>query len=136
MEKIKLPLYQILELEQEIIGYNKPNTSNEDTKHVTGFLELNIDQASKYYIHRLLSKIQEEKKIIESSKLELFKKHGKEDEDGNIVVTNENQQYFLEELNDLLSNEIELEYKPIKIETLEKIVDEVFFNVLYKLVQE
>lgn len=134
MEKIKLPLYQILELEQEIVGYDKPDV-DEDKKHVNGFLELNIDQASKYYVHRLLSKIQDEKKIIESSKLDLFKKYGNE-EDGKLVIGQENQQNFLQELNDLMSNEIELEYKPIKIETLEKIVDKVFFNILYKLVQE
>lgn len=135
MEKIKLPLYQILELEQEILGYDKPDTVKENSKHINGFLELNIDQASKYYIHRLLSKIQEEKKIIESSKLELFKKYGKQDGD-NLVVVPENQENFVKELNDLMSNEIELEYKPIKIETLEKIVDQVFFNILYKLVQD
>lgn len=134
MEKIKLPLYQILELEQEILGYDKPN-AEEDKKHITGFLELNIDQASKYYVHRLLSKLQEEKKIIESSKLELFKKYGIE-EDGNLIIKQEHQQSFIQELNDLMMNEIELEYKPIKIEILEKIVDKVFFNILYKLVTE
>jgi len=135
MEKIKLPLYQILELEQEIIGYDKPNSLDEVSKHINGFIELEINGAIKYYIHRLLSKIQEEKKLIESSKLELFKKYGKE-EDGQLVIIPENQQYFIQELNDLMLNEIELEYKPIKIETLEKIVDATVFNILYKLVEE
>ena len=72
MEKIKLPLYQILELEQEILGYDKPNVLEGEKKHVNGFVELEINGAIKYYTHRLLLKIQEEKKLIESSKMELL----------------------------------------------------------------
>jgi hypothetical protein len=135
MEKIKLPLYQILELEQEILGYDKPNVLEGEKKHVNGFVELEINGAIKYYTHRLLLKIQEEKKLIESSKLELFKKYGHE-EDGNIVVSPEKQDLFMQELNDLMLSEIELEYKPISIETLEKITDSTVFNILYKLIQE
>jgi hypothetical protein len=135
MEKIKLPLYQILELEQEILGYDKPNVLEGEKKHVNGFVELEINGAIKYYVHRLLLKIQEEKKLIESSKMELFKKYGNE-QDGSIVVSPEKQDLFMQELNDLMLNEIELEYKPISIETLEKITDSTVFNILYKLIQE
>ena len=135
MKKIKLPLYQILDLEQEILGYDKPNSTNEVSNHINGFIELEVNGAIKYYVHRLLSKIKEEKILIETSKLELFKKYGKE-EDGQLIIIPENQQYFIQELNDLMLNEIELEYKPIKIETLEKIVDTTVFNILYKLIEE
>jgi hypothetical protein len=136
MERIKLPLYEILELEKEIVGFDKSFTTSEVKEHVNGFIELNIDQATKYFIHRLLLKIQEEKKLIESSKLELFQKYGESEENGNIIILPENTEIFFNELNELMNNEIEIEYKPIKIETLEKIVDKVFFNILYKLVQE
>ena len=39
MKKITLPLYQILDLEQEILGYDKPNSTNEVSKHINGFIE-------------------------------------------------------------------------------------------------
>lgn len=74
-----------------------------------------------YNIARNLKKIQRELEPFEKARIELVRKHGNEDEEGKLVVKEENMQEFYKEMTELLEEEIEIDIRSIDIEGLAKI---------------
>jgi hypothetical protein len=54
---------------------------------------------------------------LEETRQKLVQKYGVE-QDGNVVVTNDNIDAFVEEFNPLLSEDVELPFEPFSIESL------------------
>ena len=126
MEKIKLKLFDILQLESEINGF-----VNQDGKTIyQGFIKQNLSILLKYELTELSEVLAKEKKVVESLRDDLIKKYGEEDgkggimvkmfnekfnEDGEIInrTVNENYIKFDDEYGVLLNNEKEIEYPEI-----------------------
>ena len=135
MEKLTLKISEIFTLEMELSGFKKVNDKNEVIEKRKGFLEYKIPISLKYYLTKLNSFLKEQKDIIENLKMELFNKYGKI-EGSVITILPENIEIFNKELLELFNQDCEIEYKPIDIETLDKIEEEENFEILYKLIKE
>jgi hypothetical protein len=70
-----------------------------------------------YKISKALKVIASELTDLEEARQKLVQKYGVENE-GNVVVTEENINAFVEELNPLLQEEVEIPFEPIPVESL------------------
>jgi hypothetical protein len=75
-----------------------------------------------YRISKALKVIASELTNLEETRQKLVQKYGVENE-GSVVVTEENLNMFVEELNPLLQEEIEIPLEPIKVESLPESVN-------------
>lgn len=66
-----------------------------------------------------LAKIMEDeigqKSVYEQERVKLIHKYGKEDDKGQIAVSDDNRQSFMIDLETLLTQEIEIDYEPVKV---------------------
>jgi hypothetical protein len=150
MEKIKLSLAELLTLEAELNGYSytqlNSKTKEEEEIVFIGFLKEKLNLATKYWLTKLSDKLTSKKKTIETLRIELVKKFGKEQEDGSTKVeefVDETKKEFTpsyieyqQEWFKLLSEEEEIEYNPISVADLEKIDSESNYNLVFKLVKD
>jgi hypothetical protein len=74
-----------------------------------------------YRISKVLKVIVSELSDLEEARQKLVQKYGVEQE-GNVVVTNENIDAFVEEFNPLLSEEVEIPFEPFSVESLPETV--------------
>lgn len=151
MEKIKLKLVDVLQLESEINGFTNPETGE---KVYEGFLKQNLSIILKYELTELSDVLTKERKKVDGLRDELIKKHGEtddkggimvkmfneeKDEEGNVTSRTINQKYldFDKEYGELLNTEIELEHPEITKDDLKdagKTKDS--YQVLYKLIKK
>jgi len=149
MEKITLPLNEILQLESEINGYINPE--NGDVIY-QGFLKTNLPIILKYELTELSETLSKERKKIDSFRDELIKKYGEEengniairminetkDEEGNIILKEINPSYieFSKEYSELLNQVKEIEYPEITKEQLKKAGEtKDDYKILFKLIK-
>lgn len=139
MEKIKLTLAEILELRGEIYGLQNLNTGEQITE---GLLKQALPYVTKYWLHELGERLLEEEKLINKLRDGLIEKYGEKDEQGNMGISggiedgteldkdgNEVKKYkvnpkfieFQQEINTMLAESKEVEYKPFKLEDLKDI---------------
>lgn len=85
---------------------------NGDGKEFKGLLKQKLALKAKASIHRLNKVVQDEVKIFDELKQEIFKKYG-EEKDGGIIIEKENIDAAQKEYDELLSIE-----KPIEIGNL------------------
>lgn len=85
---------------------------NGDGKEFKGLLKQKLSLKAKASIHRLNKVVQDEVKIFDDLKQEIFKKYG-EEKDGSIIIEKENIDAAQKEYDELLSIE-----KPIEIGNL------------------
>ena len=149
MEKIALKLYEFYNLEAELNGVTNQQTGE---KISAGLLAEKLKLTTKYWLTELAKKVAAEKATVETLKEELIKKHGEADETGNIsipmyidivkdeegnIVDGKNNPKFIEfqtELNTLLQEEKELEYKAVKLSALDSIESDSNYPTFFKLV--
>lgn len=151
MEKTKLKLGDVLQLESEINGFTKPDTGEELYE---GFLKQNLSIILKYELTETAEFLTKERKKVEGLRDELIKKYGKDDgkgglvvkmfdeikdEEGNITTRVYNEEYlkFDEEYAKLLDTEIDVEHPEISKDDLKdagKTNDK--YRVLFKLLKK
>lgn len=151
MEKIKLRLGDILQLENEINGYTNPETGKVIYE---GFTKQKIRIILKFELGELSEELAKDRKKIEELRNELIKQFGEDDGKGGLIVKmfdeqkdsegnvvgrkfNENYLKFDEEYSKLLNNEKEIEYPEITKEDLKeagKSNDD--YKVLFKLIKK
>lgn len=150
MEKNKLQLGDILQLEKEINGVINPETGVQEYE---GFLKQNISIILKYELTELGEFLTKERKKVESLRDELIKKYGTEENgtmvvkmfveeknsEGEVITRKINPEFikFDEEYGKLLSQEIEFEHPAITKEDLKdagKTKDR--YQVLFKLIKK
>lgn len=113
---------------------------NGDGKEFKGLLNQKLSLKAKALIHRLNKIVQDEVKIFDDLKLELFKKYG-EEKDGNIQVNKENMDEFTKDFNELVAVE-----KPINLDTIwttkltiddfDKMETDEFYPVFLKIIED
>ncbi len=151
MEKIKLKLGDLLQLESELNGYVDPQTG---TQIYEGFTKQNLSIILKYELTELVQTLTNEKKIVGGLRDELVKKYGEDDgnggmrvntyieqkdKEGNVVSAIINPQYveFDKEYGSLLNQEKEIDYPEITKDDLKeagKSKDK--YMVLFKLIKK
>jgi len=147
MEKINLKLHEFYSLEAELSGISNQQTGEVLSK---GLLNEKLKLTTKYWMNDLLKKVADVKSDCEKLKQDIIKKHGTEDDKGNISIpfyitntaedgseaTVQNPAFieFQTEFNGLLQETRELEYKQFSIDILDNIDSEgnypIFFSLL------
>lgn len=108
MEKIKLKLGEVLQLESEINGYSDPKTGEVIFE---GFTKQNLSIILKYELSDFSTVLKGERTKVDTLRDELIKKHGEEDGNGGIMV-----KMYLKEIKDENDNIIGGEYNPKYLE--------------------
>jgi hypothetical protein len=136
MQKTSLKLYDFYELDLEL----------------SNLLSESIKMSTKYWLIDIAKKVATEKATCESIKQELVRKYGKEDEEGNFLMTryinqtNEEGEVisseinpkfveFQNEFNSVLMEERELEHKEFNLSDFETVVSPNTYTTFYKLVR-
>jgi hypothetical protein len=151
MKTQSFKLFELLNLEAELAGATNNQTGE---KIIEGLLNQKIPVITKYHLNILLSNLSAEKKTIDALRDELIKKHGKEDENGNIgismvIETGEvndkgepvkdiNPAYiaFNDEYGELLNQEREIQIPQIKLSDLDKIETKDNYVLIFKYLIE
>jgi hypothetical protein len=152
MKTQSLKLFELLNLEAELAGASNPQTGE---KIIEGLLNQKLPVVTKYHLNALVESLATEKKSIDLLRDELIKKHGTEDEKGNIgismvIETGEvkengepvkdiNPAYiaFNDEYGELLNQEKEINLPQIKLSDLDKIETKDNYILVFKhLVEE
>ena len=133
MKNQSLKLFELLNLEAELAGATNNQTGE---KIIEGLLNQKLPVVTKYYLNTLVESLAAEKKTIDALRDELIKKHGTEDENGNVgismVIETENDEY-----GELLNQEKEIKLPEIKLSDLDKIETKDNYILVFKhLIEE
>ena len=100
------------------------------TEGLSEILEKELPVRTSYWLARFLDKVNSENASMEKARINLVKKHAKKDKDGNPMFVldkdgkNTNQydipdvNAFQDEFIELTNEEVDIEFKPIKLEQL------------------
>lgn len=161
MEKITLKLHEFYSLESEINGLVNKETNEVLIK---GLLNEKIKLTTKYWLTDLVTKLTSEITSIEKLKEGLAIKYGKNDgngnytieimidkldDEGNVVmvageddtqvpskVVNPNLLSYQKEVNELLNQDRDVEYKPFKLTDFDEIVTTDNYQLIFKLIEK
>jgi len=151
MKNQSLKLFELLNLEAELAGAANNQTGE---KIIEGLLNQKLPVITKYYLNALVESLAAEKKVIDSLRDELIKKHGTEDANGNVgismVIETEkvddkgepvkdiNPAYiaFNDEYGELLNQEKEIKLPEIKLSDLDKIETKDNYVLVFKYLIE
>jgi hypothetical protein len=148
MKNLTVKLFEIYSLQSELNGLiNQQNGE----KVKSGILDEEIGLVAKYWINQLNDVVNAEAKTLDSQREELIKKYGTADEQGGVSLQmvikemdkdgkevskmNPNFAEFNKEFNELLSQEKELSYHPIKLETLSEVKSGNNYPTFFKFVE-
>jgi hypothetical protein len=73
---------------------------------------------SQLWISRIIRKLNEELQNFDEQRQKLVSQYGEPQENGNVIVTQENMEAFAKELNELAALEIELDFSPVPLDEL------------------
>lgn len=151
MEVKKLKFVDLLSLDAELNGFHREAQKDEQGNQVfpevkiiglSNSLPEDISFVIKYRLDKLLAAVAAEKKVFYSMQEELAKKYG-EEKDGQIAIEKEingkaNPKFdkFQKENEELLAEEIELNYKPIPLKGLENVVSSQRYSILYDFIED
>lgn len=144
-----LTLREVYELESEISGL----VFGEKTI-IEGLLNQKISIVTKYHLTKLVSKLKEEKTLMDQVKNDLIKKFGEEKEDGSVSIepflvtksTDHNDEEveqrvqnpkfieFSQDYSKLLEQNKDLEHYAFTIDDLSKVETKDNYTVLFKLI--
>jgi hypothetical protein len=127
---MKLTYNEIANLAVEING---------NGRELKGILKQKVSMKVKVQIHRLNQIVQDELKIFEELRKELFMRHG-EEKDGSITIPPEKIKDFQPEFEELLSIEKEINATtlwttPLKIDDIEAMETEEFYPTIIKVIE-
>lgn len=145
MNKITLKLYEIYGLQLELTGI-----SVQDKKTSPGLLDEKLSLVTKYWLSNLNESLLKHIQSSEKLKGELIKKYGVEVEGGvsifptievddevtGLVSTIQNPDFitFTNEFNQLIQEEIEIEFHEFKLSEFNEVSSTSTYNVFYRLI--
>jgi hypothetical protein len=147
MKTQSLKLFELLNLEAELAGATNNQTGE---KIIEGLLNQKIPVVTKYYLNALVESLATEKKVIDSLRDELIKKHGTEDENGHVGISmvietgniddkgepvkDINPAYiaFNDEYGELLNQEKDIKLPQIQLSNLDKIETKDNYVLVFK----
>lgn len=114
---------------------------NGDGKDFKGLLNQKLSMKVKLLIHRLNNAVKDEMKLYEDLRIELFKKYGEEQKDGQILVAPDSVKDFQKEHSDLLATEKQIDIAtlwttPLTINDFEQLETDEYYPTFYKLIDE
>lgn len=143
MAKIKLSVVEMIGLEAELNGLVNQQSGEVVAK---GLLGESLDLVVKYRLKKLADALAAEKKTVDELLEELVKKYGEEDEEGRISipmftdaenkVKSEDFIEFEKQYNDLLADEKEFDYTPLKVKDLAGIKSGERYDIVFRLIEE
>jgi len=148
MKNLTVKLFEIYSLQSELSGLINQQTGE---KIKNGILDEEIGLVAKYWINQLNDIVTAEVKTLDAQREELIKKYGSEDEQGGVSLQmvikemdkdgkeiskiNPNFAEFNKEFNELLGQEKELSYHPIKLESLKDVKSNNNYPTFFKFVE-
>jgi len=85
---------------------------------LTGLIEKEIPVTAAFRLQNLIKAFDEQLQIIEEYRVQLINKFGKKNEEkGEIEVPTKKMKDFMKSMNELLNEEVEIDYRPININT-------------------
>jgi hypothetical protein len=150
MEKTKLKLHEVYELNLELKGITNQQTGEVIRK---GLLDEKLSISTKYWLDKLSEKLIKEIEPIEKLKEETIKKLGQEDENGGYFIPmrvnekfdkddklvsydiNPSFTEYQEEVAKLMNQEVEIEHNTINLEDINT-QSEVYPRILFKLTKQ
>jgi hypothetical protein len=136
---MKLTIEDCLNLEIEIAGFK--NEHGEIL--LKGLLNEPLNLKTKYWLNKLLTKLQSEKKHFTESRDSLIKELGEVQEDGNILIPmlkdgeqNPNILEFNKQVQELLKQEIEIKVNKFQIESFDFESDENYPTFMSKCIED
>jgi hypothetical protein len=150
MEKTKLKLHEVYELNLELKGITNQQTGEVLKK---GLLDEKLSISTKYWLDKLSEKLINEIEPIEKLKEETIKKLGQEDENGGYFIPMRvNEKFdkdeklvsydinptfveYQEEVAKLMNQEVEIEHNTINLEDINT-QSEVYPRILFKLTKQ
>lgn len=151
MEVKKLKFVDLLSLDAELNGFHRDAQKDEEGNQIAPEIKIigllntlpeDISFVVKYRLDKIVNKVSAEKKTFFELQQELAKKYGKE-KDGQIVIEkeidgkpNKNFDKFQKENEALLMEEVEIEFKPIPLMTLEKVTSSQRYSILYDFIED
>ena len=84
------------------------------------FIKKELPISCAWRLNRFLNSSLKEEEKIEQFRIELIKKYGEEIEEGKWEVKKDNLDNFVSEFNDLLNEQVEIDFQQISVEILEK----------------
>lgn len=132
MEKLTLKMYEVKPFEFELNGFVNQETGEVLKK---GFLQEDLSMGTKLPLERFAVIIGDEASFIEKKRIDLVKKYGVADEQGNLQVPDGHQD-FAKEFNELMISEKEVEFAPISAKDIAGLKSENRYHmILTKLVK-
>lgn len=112
---------------------------NGDGKEFKGLLKQKLTMKVKVMLHRLNNVVQEEMKIFDELRRELFKKHG-EEKDGTITIPPAKIAEFQPEFSELLDIEKDIELSslwttPLTLDDVEALETDEFYPTFIKILE-
>lgn len=135
---MKLKLHEVVALHYELNGITKQKQDGSVEIISQGLLKQKTNMKTKLYLSRLAKVVDDEFKLYEDGKQELFKKYG-EEKDGMITIEKEKFADFSKEHEDLLTaekdiNVSELWSSELTIDTVAAIETDEIYPVFLKLI--
>jgi ribosomal protein S19E (S16A) len=140
MKKVNLTNAQYLQLDIELNGLVNQSTAEVVSK---GLLQETIPVKVRFWASRVNSKIEGIKKAVETTREELIKKYGEENDgvvsipqtikEGKKDIANPKLREFLDELNSVLNSEEEIEIPELSIDDLSELNTDINLNIFFKL---
>lgn len=95
----------------------------DEEKNLAELANLDLPIKVAYWIKRIYKKVEAEIVTFSEQKNALITKVGKKLENGTFEVRKDSKEWegYLEEINKLLDTEIDIDFTPIKLDTLEKV---------------
>lgn len=132
MDKLTLKMYEVKPFEFELNGYVNQETGEVLKK---GFLQEELSMGIKLPLERFALVISEEVAFVEKKRIDLVKKYGVADKDGNLQVADGHED-FAREFNELMISEKEVDFKSISVKDIEGLKSENRYHmILTKLVK-
>jgi len=136
---MKLTIADCLNLEIEITGFK----NNEGKVLLKGLLNEPLNLKTKYWLNRLVTKLQAEKKAFNDSRDSLIKELGEAQEDGSISIPmekdgkqNPNIIEFNKQAEELLNQEIEIDVHKFSIDNFDFDSDSNYPTFMLKCIED
>ena len=82
--------------------------------------DVKLPVRTSFKLSKIIKTLSNELSSVEETKIKLFKKYGSQNEDGQLQILPETEEHenFIRELGELMSEEVDLDIKPISIDDL------------------
>lgn len=138
---MNLNLKEIIGLYHELNGLSTNLKDGSQQVLLQGILKQKMSLKSKVYLQRLNKVLEDEIKLYEGLKKELFDKYGKTTEDGMITVEGENVAAFNKDHEEILNAEKQIDVSTLwssdlTLDSLASIETDEHYPILFKLIDK